>query len=423
MTAILAALVVAQTPANLFDRSLAAHGALKNFVAQIVSTTKSATASEKISMTVVVNGNDLLYRLQMPPKTGQDRIDLAFLFKGNKMIGYDSVADEQLTREAVASGGKVGKIMSAIGSIDESVSDIVDPSQLRELYSGLRHLPGWKQSRGPGLIKLVRSDSQTYSRVAFDSKRLLLRELYLKKPKTELHWTVAYLPPKTPALTIPRTARKVQSFAVSKAPPVFANTSAKATYNALLTAAKSLKTAKVRISGDDADVLICYDSRKVRETQGSFAWAFDGKYLTVRQKNGTYAYGPCRQSDVIDLVGQLGGRVDAFTRNLILRRVPYRNYFESGDSVTVTGSVTVAGVRCSILRSISPGRRTSVLVRSDTHLPMTITNESLDRKGKTIEITTRNYSFTRPTASDLQMAIPAGARRISLPAPQLSLGR
>ena len=423
MTALIAAVLVVQTPVSWFDRSLAAHAALKSFSVQAVVTGKEQGRSQKSTSTLDVSGNDVLFHYQRPAAGKLDRLDLTFLMKGNTLVAYDRVANERLERSVPSKGGRATRLEEGTGAMEEAPAVIIDASRMKVMYTGLKGMSGWKESMGPGTRKLTRSAGKSSSRLVFDAKTNLLKELYLKNPGTELLWKVTWSTPKPPTFSIPKGAKKVASFMESEAPPTFLSKAARSTYDSLLSAASRLKSAMVVIGEDGSATSIAYNTRSVRESQPRAAWAFSGKTLTVRAPSGTYYSGRAGQGEVIDIVGQLGARVSPFTRNLLLKRVPFKNYFAFGDRIGLVGSVTIDGVKCSILRGTNPRRRTSILVRADNHLPKSVTTEQLDGRGGVLGTSNLEFTFSQMngtlTPSALALPIPSGKRPKALPKAKL----
>lgn len=425
MTALIVALLVTQTPANWFDQSLAAHKSLKSFSAHAVVSGQASSSREKTTIDLSVAGNDLLFDFQAPAKPGQDRTDLIFEMRGSSLIGYDRVANERLQRKVNATGSKLTRLESGMGQVEEVAGTLLEPAKVKSLYTGLQKLGGWKGSAGPGVWKMVRTDKgKGSSRIVFDIKTKLLRELSLKNGKNELLWTIKYGPVRPINYPFPPNAKKVTSFTIGEAPPVFLSKAARSTYNSLLSAASRLKNATLVVTEDGTTTRSAFNNRSVRESQPRYAWAFSGKVLTMQAPSGTYYRGQCLQSDVIDIVGQLGGRVSPYVRNLLLRRVPFKNYFTSKDKFTLAGSVAIRGVKCQILRAENPGRRTSILVRMDNHLPLSITTDQLDGRGNTLGSSTQDYAFsaTAPAQNALTLNVPTGKTPKALPQPKSPVG-
>lgn len=422
MTGILAAIVVLQSP-SLFNQSAAAHAKYQDVSAHILVAGNTNGTRERMTIDLVAQGSTILIRTQEPPKGGFDRTDRRYLLKGDSLRAYDAVANEWLGRTAPPGGSRVNRLTAAMGAVEEVVANLIDSGRMKTLDNNLSHLKGWKLSLGPGVKKLVRSDSgRNTSRVVFDGKSNLLRELNLTSPKGTLNWRIDYLPMPPIALDIPPNAKHVASFTIAEAPPTFGDAGAKAVYTQMLSAAANLRSATLTISDGSGKTRIAFSRTQVKESQPGFTWAFAGHSLIVK-RGSKFSQGPVRQAEIIDIVSKLGGRVEPFTRNLLLKRVPFKEFFGSGDKIKTAGSLSAGGTYCVLLRADGPRRRTTLLIRRDVNLPQSVTTELLDATGATLSTNTREYSYQRinkpQPAGEFAFPIPRGVRPGPLPKPSL----
>ncbi|MEZ0325757.1 MAG: hypothetical protein ACAH95_07610 [Fimbriimonas sp.] len=425
MTVALAALLVLQTPGSLFDTSLRAHAQVRELSARIVLSGTSEGRKANSVIGLYSTPSVLVMRVQEPQRPGLERTDRTYRVSGSRFDGYDAVANERLGREVPNRGTPAEKMAFALGALEEAPAVLLSNGRMKKLFESLKAMPGWKRSLGPGVLKLtrrgaVKGQNLGEAQVLFGAKNHLLRELMMKGRGSELHWTIVY-----DALKVgfgpPADARRVSAFTVAEAPPKFATREAKRSYERMIRAAAGIRTGTVLIRDQDVSVRLAFQGRSIREGRSGFVWVFDGSSLSVHNSITKKFYrGMARRSDVIDVIAKLGGRVDPWSRYVLLRRVPFKDIVGSGDSVSVGGSMTISGVERTILRAVRARKRVSFSVRSDNRLPDSIQVELLDLDSRLLSSSRRTYEYVRlngtQPAAEFHLVPPKGTRVLPLPA-------
>ncbi|HSI72495.1 MAG TPA: hypothetical protein VK934_04905 [Fimbriimonas sp.] len=421
MSSVLVALVLLQTPASLFDKSLSAYSRLPELNARVDVESSSGGIYRKGTITFLSDAKGLVMRLQQPAAFGYERSDRVYRVVGSTLDGYDLMANEKLTRQLPPVGSPADRMAFALGTLEEAPAVLLKRERMQGLFKSLRGMKGWKVSRGPGTFKLTRSSTRPaqQTRIAFGATNYLIRELWMKNPTNELHWTITYGGAK-PSFSPRADARTVQAFTQLEAPPKFASSSARQQYEAMLRAAAGIRSGTVVVKDETSTVRTVFQGRSVRERQQGMVWLYDGRNLSVYNESAKRFYtGRALRSDVIDLVAKCGGRVDAFTRYVVLRRVPFRDLLPSSATVTVGGSLVANGVRRTILQATSPGKRFSISVRGDNRLPGSLYVGAVDRQGRLLSGSTRLYEYINinksQSAADFKLSAPKGVVRQSLP--------
>jgi hypothetical protein len=289
---------------------------------------------------------------------------------------------------------------------------------MEALYARLLTMSGWKSSPGPGTQKLTRTVGPSKSRVVFGRSDHLLRELWLKDAASELRWQITYGAPK-PSFSIPADARRVSAFTLNEAPPNFKNAEAKSLYRSMITAAAKLQSGTVIVREANENVRVSFQGSGLREGRSNIVWVFDGTNLAVHNVRAKRYYrGKARRSDVLDLVTKLGGRVDAFTRYVLLRRVPFKDVIPLGSTLSVGGSMSINGKSRTILRSESPRKRLSFSIDPGTHLPASILIEVRDGS-RIISTSSRTFDYLQVNKSlpkeEFRLMRPSGVLEQPLP--------
>jgi hypothetical protein len=424
MTAAIAALLVLQTPTSLFDSSVRAHTQKRELSARIVMSGLASGQKRNSIINIYSTPSVLVMRVQEPPQSGLDRTDRTFRVSGKRFEGYDAVANERLARDLPNTGTPAQKMTFALGALEEAPAVLLDQGRMKKLFESLKAMPNWKVSPGPGVTKLTRKgaikgQNLSEARVLFGAKDRLLRELLMKGRGSELHWTIAYNTPKV-GFSTPADARSVSAFTVAEAPPRFATAEARRIYDAMVKAAAKLRSGTVLIRDQEDSVRFAFQGRSVREGRPGFIWVFNGSTLSVYNSAAQKFYrGRARRSDVIDIVAKLGGRVDAWSRYVLLRRVPFKDIIGSGDVVSVGGTMTIGGVERTILRATRPRKRLSFSVRKDNRLPDSIQIEVLDLDGRLLSSSKRTYDFLRLNGAqppaEFSLPAPKGLKVLPLP--------
>jgi hypothetical protein len=423
MNSVLVALVLLQTPSSLFDQSLAAYGRLPELNARLELSSSSGGRSMKGTVTLLSDAKGLVMRIQQPALAGYERSDRIYRVSGAKLEGYDLVANERLSRDLLPLGSPADRLAFALGNLEEAPTVLLKRERMADLFASLRAMKGWRVTPLAGTVKLSRSSAKPaqQARVVFGGKDHLLRELWMKNPGNELHWSIAYGGPKV-AFNPRADARKVAAFTQSEAPPKFADAQARKVYEGMMAAAAQLKSGTVVVKDQSSAVRIAFQGNFIREGQNGFIWLYDGKRLQVY--NGTakrFYTGKARRSDILDLVTACGGEVDAFSRYVLLRRVPFRDILPSAAKLSVGGSMSLNSRQLTILRAVSGAKRFSISVLQDIHLPSSIQVSALDRRGSVVSNSMRTFEYLRLNGSqpreEFSLAVPKGV--VTQPLPKL----
>jgi hypothetical protein len=404
MNSVLAVLLVAQTSAtSAFDASIAAHKRLKDFTARVEMSGTVKGQSQRITLDLTALGNTILLRQQESPKPGFDRVDRTYLLRADSLVAYDAVAHERLQRRIESTGPRLNRLMATLGGVEEPVALLLEPDRLSTLFLGFKQMKNWQTSTVNGGTRLARRGGNEPTITVQLQKDRLLRELTMTQGKDQLQWRITYSPLKPATYTPPANARLVASFLTAEAPPKYASKAGEQLAIASQRAMGALLSGLVIVDHDEGQTRVVFDQRRLREGQPNVIWMYDGTTLAIHNRKANRFYrGPARRGDVLDIVTAVGGRVDPFTRSILLRRVPFKEALSGGMTVAIAGEMKLNGVEGTILRGIGDRRRVSMLVRKDNRLVQSITTDLMSAQGQVMSTSNRTIQYLRINATQPQ---------------------
>lgn len=314
---------------------------------------------------IAENGQTFLLRIREPRRRGMDRSDRTFLFAPTKVVGYDAIANEQLSEATAKGASRVARLEATLGPAGDIIKALLDPPTMKA-FLGNAKSGNWRVSAHgdqtwltqsvPGLVK--------QELIALDRKTHLLRRVDAYGRGSEIHWSLSYAAPGTVAFTPPSGARRVSAFTVAPEPPVFLSKQAEQVTHRLWGAYFRYPSGTISVDGSNGRTQIAISGRRIREDQRNVSYAYDGKVLTILDRlHNRFYRGETVRVAIADMLNGIGQSCDNLSRQLTSGRAPYRDAFTATTRVSVEGQVEGSGGPCDILSVNNGNARTTIFVR------------------------------------------------------------
>lgn len=367
-------------PSDYLDRCLKAHRALQAVDVTIRSNTATSNPNKPgVYRLVFVRPNQVQLHAQVPADKGKAATDLRFAVVGNKLIGYDALADEKLSRTTSSKGSLADKLTTIFGPLNDAVQAVVEPERLSGIIEDFRPITTWSVSKeGGDVILSHRSNAKSGAMWRIDSKTMLVKRLTILAPTGKMDWTYTYHPkPRTAAFTPPASAYPVDQFSEKPPSAKYADAKAKTIARDALRAIDRMKSAVFTLTNGEGTSKVWYSGGKVREELKNRSWAYDGTYLTGVMDSAKRHYrSKVGRLTAIDALGDTFMRATPFVRVLLQRKNPLNALLWETNTVKFAGSITIGGVKCDLLESRGQGIRHLLTLRSDNHLPLILRTEN-----------------------------------------------
>lgn len=404
MIALLAAVVAGPTPAQLFERAVAAHRKLNSAVVSVESR-GSALGKVSNSRFIVIydRPSELLLNVHAEETDSQNASDRTYWIHGKRLDAIDSLAGERLSHTVVRRATLAETAEGALGQLEESVQYLLDPAALQRFVRPFEHQDGWKSERAGKGWKAVRGDKMSFE---FNGRSLLTHVRMHGKGNAYLAWDFKYQgTPSKLSLDSAPDFKRVNSFVekpVVRSEPRYMDPKAKAVWHAAVSAYGGLRhvSMTVRSSGISEKAII--SGQRAFQDQPGLRWAYDGKVLVMR-KAGKASKNKIQTSEI---PAKVGASIDPLLQAWALHWNPARALAGKGTNVRTAGSVVLQGLPCDVLELDRPGLRLSLLVRRKDHLFARVTSRSLDAKGNVLSILDREFTY-----QSVNKPIPASAFR------------
>lgn len=379
---------------TVFDACLRSQSRLSSYSVHVETDSAIPGRKDQSQFDFSVSGSNALFRMREPATSALERSDRSIQFRKNKVLAYDAVANETLSRTAKANAGYLARLTDVLGPLPEALAVAIDPNAMKAFLGRFRGFADWSIKKRSGATTLYRATKGAATMFRFDGDRGLLREVMITIPKSRLHWTFRFSKSANTALEIPSDASTVYTFTLRAAPPKYASADAKQTMDRMLSAYSHLKSGIILVSSRDGNEKLYLSGRKLREERAGFQWTYDGAILSVwNKKTNRFYRGKATRVVLSEYVVAVGAEVDPILRRNLAHRVPFADLLVTGSTVKSVGSSMTNGVGTEILQISGMGPNTSIFVRKDNHLLQSIAAETVDKAGKMLTQSTREYTY------------------------------
>jgi len=412
---------------RLFDAASAAHAKLSKFRVHVVLDAKVVNSPpQQSTYDLEIDSKSILVRVQQPRHAGEDRSDRTYLFSGGKLLAYDSLANERLSRDLPTEGSRLDKVLFVFGTLPDLIRGLFNPPEMKAFLDQTRAVKGWSVSHKHGMDLLVRMQpgGKKMDVLGFDPNSHLLRRVDVGTNETGVRWTFDYSAPRALSLRPPASARRVTAFTVAPEPPHYVTKEAERITKAMLDAESRLTVGVIAIDGSAGKTRIWLDGKKVREDGPHVTYAFDGQTLAILNRDRHVFYrGSAIRSTIPDLVAQVGASADPILRQILQHRIPFREAIRPNMKVSVAGQMTLPEGVCDTL-SLDGGRtRVTMFVRRRDHLVAGMMTVISDNNGRPIATSNRRFTYggigVKPSAKSF--VLPSKPGQEVLPLPEVKL--
>lgn len=411
---------------RLFDAASAAHSKLSRFRVHVVFDGQVGGARQQSTYDLDVDSKSVLIRVQQPRRTGEDKSDRTYFFSGGKMVAYDAFANERLARNLPAGVSRLDQMLFVFGTLPDLVRGLLKPSEMKAFFDQTRKVPGWSLTHKHGMDLLIRPQPgvKKLDVLGFDSSSHLLRRVDVGVTQSGVRWTFDYSSPRAISFRPKASARFVTAFTVAPEPPKYMTTEAEHVTKTMLDAEARLTAGTIVIDSSEGHTRIGLGGKRVREDGAHLSYAFDGKVLTILDRDkGRFYRGTAIRSTIPDLIVQLGLGVDPILRQILQHHIPFREAIRPNMKVSLQGRMTMPDGPCDIL-SLDGGRtRVTMFVRRRDHYVAGIMTQILDNSGHTIATSNRRFRYENvgiaPPADHFTLSPKPGQE--VLPLPELSI--
>jgi hypothetical protein len=394
MLFLLTVITLAQSkPTDLFDACEAGLRSIKAYSVHIDAAASKAGQTKRMQFDLSVSPTQAYMRQQEPASGFLDRSDRRYSLRGDKLVGYDAIADERIHRTVKEGKTPAAKLAGALGTEDLSLNVVLDPTAMRGFFQGFRLFNDWRITKNGDTVRIERFPKGGSTMFRFSGSRHLLSEALLKTNGSSIHWNFDFQAGAKIALTIPDDARPVVSFSQREAPPKYKSPEAKEVVEKMLKAYGAFRNGTVDIKSDEGSLHLVISGRRLIEKNSLFEWAYDGTSLSIKNhRTGGYYRGKAKRVIISEYVAVLGGEVDPLIRPMLAQRLPYLDLFPSTGVVRLIGSL---GTQADILEVKSSTLKVSLFVRRDNHLLDSMESETVDRPGRVQTRNQRWFTYSR----------------------------
>jgi len=394
MTSSLLILIAAQSPGSLFDRAITAHGNLKSSSVSVKINQVAKDASTNVSATLAfIRPDRVRLRINTPAAGEVAASDRSYTVVGKKLMAFDHRANEYILRDVVNVGSLANRLHSGIGQVDQPVSLILDTGEMRSFLTRFKTVPNWALTKSGDVQTLKASLPSTGSyavKFSASTGRLLFARVQTKESTIE--WSYTYsAPPKSISYLIPRGATKVEVFYDRQKPPAFADATARAIYEAGVSAYRRKKTLSYTVDDSAGPWTVVFSKGSIsqRTSNLTVAWT-SGTMTTIRgTKRSTIK---CSYNDIIHELSKAKIPVEPTLRQLLQGLNPMERLL-TGMKVKSSGSVSTKGVANHIIEGSKPGYRITIQQRGDSRLIAGTISEQLDARGNVIARAERRFTY------------------------------
>lgn len=392
MTLILMAMLAGQptTADGAFGRTIAAHGAMR--AGSITVTTEVRykgfpPADGRYSLQFVKPDQATL-------RMREGKNDRTYHIQPGSMVGYDANTNEVLRRDAPAKGSLAERYVLLLGGLEDAVQLVLEPSVSEALLGHYRTFPKWTMKRVADVLRLEYRSGGTMSLFDLDPSNFALRRVRLEIPAGYMEWRYTYgTLPRSVTFAAPRNAVAVAAFYVGAAAE-YSDAKAKSLAHASIKAYEEYRRGSFSVVRPQGTTNVVFDGRRARQSGAGSDWAYDGKFLWVRDSAGKLYSGRTLMAEMLGSLAEAGQSAEPFLRLKMFGRNPMRELLGPGMKVRLVGSIVARGVQCDILEISTDGVRVSAWIRKDNRLIAQLSTENRDAQGTLVSESEQSFLYS-----------------------------
>jgi|GEM_PF-1404706 len=409
---------------SILDASIASRQKLGDFSVHIETDTVVPGKHEQLFLDYKSVGATSLLRAREPLHDGLASSDRSIRLSPNSVTAYDAVANEWIKRPYEGKEANTERLTAILGQIPDALRMGVDSKFYSSFLAQFKLGPEWNVTQGAGITTLFRKVGKSDTTIRFDGKSMLLKDLTVKIPKSNLKWSFQFSTASKTDLSIPTDAIQVSSFTVQSVPPRFKSALAKQVVDKMVYAYRTLNAGVIEVEDSenpDRNAKLTIGGRWLREDRKSFSWAYNGKTLTVYDRRTNKVYqGEAARPIIAEYVVKVGCEVDPIIRRLLQKRAPFSDLLSPKALVSHKGIIGSGNTSSDIIQVSEVNPQASIFVRQDNHLVDSIELEAVDRNGRVISRSNEMFHYTgigtMPRAVDFK--IDTGSAKVQ-PLPEI----
>lgn len=385
-------LVLLQTsPAvALIDRCMQIHVKLKS--ASVTVTTREASGKTRSVDVAFVTPDRARIRILTPASGMTSASDRTFTLMRDKVYGYDKTVNEWLVKSISPRGSMAERISAAVGQLEHPTAFMLAPKALAEFLAPMKKVPGWAVSRNSAEVTIstsIASVGQYRLKFAAGDGRIL--GIYVKTDRGVVDWKYRYgAAPASLSFSKPASAAKVTFFKDRQRAPSFADAQAKKLYTQAVNAYGRISPLSYSVTDDSGKwVVNCTRKGYTQSGPGYFSWTGGQLVAGTGSRRKTEK---CSSKDLPHRLSALSVPVEPTLRIMLLGFNPFERMM-TGLKVRSAGSISVGGVKFSVLEGSKAGYRLTVQVRSDNYLMGGSISEQVDARGNALNRTERRFTY------------------------------
>ncbi len=381
---------------SYFDKCEAQLRKLASYSVHLESRGVKGTQRDFTQFDFSISGSSVLLRVREPGTQLMAASDRFFQLKAGQLTAYDRNTNEVIRRKLQDKDSYIQRYQALLGKLDPALLSVMDPNLLRSFFAPYRALKDWSATRSNGLVSVGRSAKGTGQIFRFDASSGLLKEVWFSEKGASADWKFTIRSGGQVALAVPTDAKRVSSFYVREAPPVYRSREAKAAVEAMLKRYGNFSAGKIDIDSDGSESTIYLNGRRVREDTRSFSWSYDDGILTVlNHATGRVNQGKATRPILAEYLSKLGADVDPLIMRILARRTPYQELFPAQAVVSMAGSAGSGDRLADIITVKASTVRLSMFINHTSHLLDSLESETSDLNGRTLTRTFRRFAYSQ----------------------------
>lgn len=391
----IALIVLAPTPRQIMDASIAAFKKRRNFSVGILMDSNYQGMKEHHTYELAYQYPDRLLMTRL--EAGKP--DLLFWLDNKTFVGYDPQSNEKVVRAAPPQGPIVNRLANMLGGLQDVVAAQLSPDTMEAFIHPFRDLSGWSMSRSGDALSLVRagkiSTGATKTRLTFSASSGLMTEALLQGPGSRLLWSYRYhATPRAVGYSIPSSAKSVRAL-FEHIDIKGADPKARGILDSALKAYAQVSNIAFTIDGTDRKSSIWVGASSFRERQPKLDWVYTRGVLSIQTFwDGKVYRGACKPNAIASYLRVLKQPMEPMLQAFIVQRNPLNAWLHPSLKIRAKGTVKLGSVVADAVEMASPYLSISLLIRRDTHLIANVASRSLDGKGGLVGESTRAFTYT-----------------------------
>lgn len=373
------------TPASLIDRCIAAHNKAKS-----ASVTISYGNKRTLALSFIAPDQARM-RIVTPSSGMASSSDRTYTLNKDKVYGWDQGTKEWLVRPVPAKGSMAERFSAAVGQIDQAIGFMLDPHALEIFLKPLRTMPSWrvgKSGSNAALDATITGVGRYHLEFAADGR---LAGVRIITDKAAVDWGFRYSAgPSSLKFVKPAGAERAEFFRDRQRLPKFADAASKKTYQSAVRAYERATTLAYSVSDDSGTWKVSFSPHAFTQSgPATFSW-INGQLVAV--KNGKRVTEKCQAKDLPHRLSKLGVAVEPMLRIVLLGFNPFERLM-TGLTLRSAGSISVGGVKFTVIEAEKPGYRLTVQIRSDNNLIGGSVSDQLDARGNSMNRAERRFTY------------------------------